>query len=87
MARTIEIALSVTLLVALLPVIGLIALAVRLESRGPVLVRRGGLLAFRTETSGRSTGTGRLLQRTGLDVLPTLWNVLRGEAHLAALGG
>jgi lipopolysaccharide/colanic/teichoic acid biosynthesis glycosyltransferase len=69
-----------------------IALAIRLGGNGPALYRqrRYGfnnrafeVLKFRTlDAEGRATRLGSLLQRTGLDDLPLLINVLRGEMSL-----
>jgi lipopolysaccharide/colanic/teichoic acid biosynthesis glycosyltransferase len=69
-----------------------IALAIRLGGQGPALYRqrRYGfnnrafeVLKFRTlDAEGRATRLGSLLQRTGLDDLPLLINVLRGEMSL-----
>jgi exopolysaccharide biosynthesis polyprenyl glycosylphosphotransferase len=48
-------------------------LAARNEMKGPV---------FKIRDDPRVTGLGRLLRRHGLDELPQLWNVLRGEMSL-----
>ena len=94
---------SIALLVAL-PLLGIVALAIRLDSPGPVLFRqlRGGRLAvpfvivkFRTMRADAAaysvkvdpddpaiTRVGRLLRASGLDELPQLWNVARGEMGL-----
>ncbi|MGY1604692.1 sugar transferase [Geodermatophilus sp. SYSU D00815] len=80
---------AAVLLLLVLPLLAGAALGLRLERPGPVLVRRPrvgehgrpfDLLTFRTdEDDPRDTGLPRLLRRTGLDQLPQLVNVLRGE--------
>jgi lipopolysaccharide/colanic/teichoic acid biosynthesis glycosyltransferase len=82
----------------MLPVFALIAVAIVLESRGPVFVRRRilgargepiDLVTFRTTRARSSTGrnsrptrVGRLLRSTGLVQVPSLWNVVRGDVSL-----
>lgn len=86
-------ALAVVLL--LLPAMLLIALLIKLTSKGPVLVgdRRAGLNAktftmyrFRTTEPGpdgpRATAIGRVLYRFHLDRLPQLLHVLRGQMSI-----
>lgn len=114
--RVFDYVAATVLLVLLLPVLGLVAAAIKLTSSGPVffLQRRCGLngrsfdmvkfrsmvtdaearkadLAERNEMKGpvfkvrddpRVTTLGRLLRRHGLDELPQLWNVIRGEMSL-----
>ena len=78
-----------------LPLVIAIAVAIRLDSRGPVFVRqeRSGQLGrmflickFRStsvdEPDPRVTRVGRWLQRTRLDGLPQIFNVLSGDMSL-----
>jgi lipopolysaccharide/colanic/teichoic acid biosynthesis glycosyltransferase len=117
--RSFDIVLASLALVLFAPVLGLIAIAIRLDSAGPVLFRaqrvgRGGrsftMVKFRTMVADadgfmaktlstresasatgvrfalsrdpRVTRVGRHLRRWGLDELPELVNVLRGEMSL-----
>ena len=96
--RVLDLALSALALVMLAPVMAVIAVAIRLDSQGPVIFRsrhigkNGNIfecLKFRSMDSQKDGGcepavtrVGYWLRRYGLDELPQLWNVLRGEMSL-----
>lgn len=90
--RAVDVALSIAGLAVAMPLLAVGAAAVRLESRGDVLSRtmcwgRGARsfqrLRLRTsDESGRMTRAGRVLSRLGIDGLPQLVNVLRGEMSM-----
>ena len=82
------------LLVAFLPLLILLALAIILDSGRPVFVRRRtraalgepvDLLTFRTQapTGEQFTRVGWLLRVTCLEQLPCLWNVLAGQIRMS----
>jgi exopolysaccharide biosynthesis polyprenyl glycosylphosphotransferase len=104
--RLMDIVMSVAFFIVFSPVIGLVALAIYLESPGGVLYRqervgrdgrRFTMYKFRSMRSDaekdgpvwgrgvddpRNTVVGRALRRTGLDEIPQLYNVLKGEMSL-----
>lgn len=98
MARCCDVIVAIVVLVGTAPIAVAAACAVKLSSRGPVLVREarrgeGGrrfeMLAFRTthvdgDRAGRSTAVGHVLVASSIAELPRWWNVVRGD--LAIVG-
>jgi len=101
--RVLDLLITGTAFVLLLPLFVLLALLVMMSSPGPVIFRQqrvgqGGnpftLLKFRTMRNGSSgpnvttgddsrlTPIGKLLRHAGLDELPQLINILKGEMTL-----
>jgi exopolysaccharide production protein ExoY len=93
--RALDIVLALTALVLLMPLIVLVALLVATNVGRPVLCRYTrigfggrpfGCHVFRTTPNGvpyaRPTPFGELLQRSGIEKLPLLLNVLKGEMSL-----
>jgi exopolysaccharide biosynthesis polyprenyl glycosylphosphotransferase len=104
--RVFDRAFTVVLLIPGLPLMAVIAVMIKLESRGPVMysqerVGRGGHTftaykfrsmvknaeadtgpVFTSRDDPRITRVGRFLRRTGLDEVPQVFNVLRGEMSL-----
>ena len=101
--RVLDLLITGTTFVLVLPVFVLLALLVKMTSPGPVIFRQervgqGGvpftMLKFRTMRTGvsgphvttgddgRLTPIGRLLRFVGLDELPQLINILKGEMTL-----
>src|SRR4030095_6823547 len=91
LTRAFDIVLSFVTLFLSLPNMAVIALLVKLDSRGPILSREQQigegrhifvLKKFRSmslDANPRVTRVGRRLRRTRLDELPMQWNVLMGE--------
>src|SRR5690606_33802503 len=86
-----DVTVAVAAFLLLAPLMLLIALAIRFDDGGPVLFiqRRVGegkrpfrIFKFRTMRDERVTCVGRWLRQTGLDELPQLFNMLRGDMSL-----
>ena len=82
------------------PILLITSIAIKLESRGPIFVRESQfgynnrvikVLKFRLGRDGNSnnpvhlTWVGLVLSQTGIDELPKLLNVLRGEMSIVSL--
>ena len=89
--RAFDIAASATVLLVLSPLFLLASLAIKFETRGPVFSVKHvychnsqpvRVLAFRTRSHRSVTAFGRVLVRIGLDQLPVLINVLRGDMSI-----
>jgi lipopolysaccharide/colanic/teichoic acid biosynthesis glycosyltransferase len=98
--RMVDIAAATLGLLLFSPILLMASIAIKLDSRGPVLIRetRYGyknrpiqLVRFRLVTacadnhgiSPRLTRVGRIFDQTGIDELPQLFNVLRGQMSIA----
>ena len=99
--RTFDIALALTGLIIGAPLLGLVALAVWIDSPGPAIfaqerigrhgkrfrmykyrkfpVRMKGGASVTVAGDARMTWVGAFIERTKLDELPQLWNVLKGD--------
>jgi len=87
--RGIDIGLAGLGLILAAPILIVLAVLIRLDSRGAVLFRqpRVGrrespfmIVKLRTmDEDGRVTRVGRLMRPMGLDEIPQLWNVLKGD--------
>ena len=82
------------------PILLITSIAIKLKSQGPIFARKPQfgysnraikVLKFRLERDGNSnnpvhlTGVGLVLSQTGIDELPKLFNVLRGEMSIVSL--
>lgn len=93
MKRLFDIAVALVLFGALSPLMLLIALGIKLDSSGPVIIttervgragRRFAHYRFRTMAGNplQKTRFGRWIGNRSLDDLPTLWNVIQGNISL-----
>jgi lipopolysaccharide/colanic/teichoic acid biosynthesis glycosyltransferase len=93
MKRILDILIALGILIVSSPLVIMIALGIKLDSPGPVIIStrrvgRGGQLfshyRFRTMAGSplQKTRFGRFIGNRSLDDLPTLWNVLRGDMSL-----
>jgi lipopolysaccharide/colanic/teichoic acid biosynthesis glycosyltransferase len=98
MHRILDLAAAVTGVILLAPILLVTAIAIKLDSDGPILIREPKfghgnrnvqLFKFRLmsacrdgNTRERPTRIGQFLSETGIDELPQLFNVLRGELSI-----
>jgi len=97
--RVFDIVVATTCLMLLSPLMLVVSIAIKLESRGPIFLRKTlygyknrpiKVIGFRSvkacaetnKTNSHETRVGRVLRRTGIDELPRLFNVLRGEISI-----
>ena len=97
-SRSVDVILAALILAFTLPLLILVALAIKWESSGPVLdkqrcigrgARRFEMLSFRTTQYeqprlgwARETRVGEFLRYTRIEALPQLINVIRGEMSI-----
>lgn len=91
MKQAIEICFSLIVLLCLSPIMLVIALLIKLDDGGPVIFTQYRLgiykrpfliYKFRTMREHKVTGIGRYLRKTGLDEIPQLFNIIKGEMCL-----
>ena len=89
--RILDIILSILLLIILFPLFIIIAIAIKLGDRKSIIYKqeRTGkenkkfeIYKFRTMNEKEPTKIGKVLRKTGLDELPQLINILKGEMSL-----
>jgi lipopolysaccharide/colanic/teichoic acid biosynthesis glycosyltransferase len=89
--RAVDVAGAMLGLAIAAPLLTVAALLVRASDGGPALFRQPRLgrarrpftiLKLRSMRNGRPTRVGAVLRELGVDELPQLWNVLRGEMSL-----
>jgi lipopolysaccharide/colanic/teichoic acid biosynthesis glycosyltransferase len=88
MKRAIDLFLAVTALIFFLPLLLVIALIIKLDDGGPILFRQYRLgkykrpfliYKFRSMRDDRITRVGRWLRNSGLDEIPQIMNIIKGE--------
>lgn len=91
MRRVVDLVTGISCLVLLSPMFLLVAVLIRLDSKGPILYapqmigqhgKPFSLLRFRTMSRGQLTHVGRFLRNYSLDHLPILLNLLKGDLTL-----
>jgi lipopolysaccharide/colanic/teichoic acid biosynthesis glycosyltransferase len=95
--RTLDFVAAATGMILLAPIFLVTSIAIKLDSGGPIFIRepmfghgnrRIQLFKFRFVRTGgdgkpgRPTRVGQALSETGIDELPQLFNVLRGELSI-----